>query len=91
MAGGLLFNPERAADPLAVAGAFAVLFLPYSLLGPFAGALLDRWDRRSVLIAANTARLLLVLGVAAALATGVGDVFVLCLALTVNGFSRFVT
>jgi len=91
LAGGLLFNPERAADPLAVAGAFAVLFLPYSLLGPFAGALLDRWDRRSVLIAANTARLLLVLGVAAALATGVGDVFVLCLALTVNGFSRFVT
>ena len=91
LAGGLLFNPERAADPLAVAGAFAVLFLPYSLLGPFAGALLDRWDRRSVLIAANSARLLLVLGVAAALATGVGDVFVLCLALSVNGFSRFVT
>lgn len=91
LAGGLLFNPERAADPLAIAGAFAVLFLPYSLLGPFTGALLDRWDRRSVLIVANAARLLLVLGVAAALAAGVGDVVVLCLALTVNGFSRFVT
>ena len=39
LAGGLLFNPERAASPWAVAGAFAVLFLPYSLLGPFAGAL----------------------------------------------------
>jgi MFS family permease len=91
LAGGLLFNPERAADPLAIAGAFAVLFLPYSMLGPFAGALLDRWDRRSVLIVANAARLVLVLSVAAALAAGVADVVVLCLALIVNGFSRFVT
>lgn len=91
LAGGLLFNPERAASPWAVAGAFAVLFLPYSLLGPFAGALLDRWDRRAVLIGANAARLVLVLGVAALLAAGARDLFVLCGALTVNGFSRFVT
>ena len=38
LAGAIHFNPERAADPWAIAGAFAVLFLPYSLLGPFAGA-----------------------------------------------------
>ncbi len=91
LAGGLLFNPERAADPWAVAGAFAVLFLPYSLLGPFAGALLDRWDRRTVLVVANAARVVLVLGVAALLAAGARDLFVLSGALTVNGFSRFVT
>lgn len=91
LAGGLLFNPERAADPWAVAGAFAVLFLPYSLLGPFAGALLDRWDRRTVLIVANAARVVLVLGVAAMLAAGARDLYVLCGALIVNGFSRFVT
>lgn len=91
LAGGLLFNPERAADPWAVAGAFAVLFLPYSLLGPFAGALLDRWDRRGVLIAANAARVFAVLGVATLLAVGARDLFVLCGALVVNGLSRFVT
>ena len=91
LAGGLLFNPQRAADPWAVAGAFAVLFLPYSLLGPFAGALLDRWDRRAVLIVANAGRLVSVLAVAALLATGARDLFVLCGALIVNGFSRFVT
>jgi MFS family permease len=91
LAGGLLFNPARAADPWAVAGAFAVLFLPYSLLGPFAGALLDRWDRRGVLIVANAARLVSILTVAALLAAGTRDLFVLCGALTVNGFSRFVT
>ena len=91
LAGGLLFNPERAADAWAVAAAFAVLFLPYSLLGPFAGALLDRWDRRGVLIVANAARVVAVLGVAGLLAVGARDIFVLCGALLVNGFSRFVT
>jgi MFS family permease len=85
LAGGLLFNPERAADPVAIAGAFAVLFLPYSVLGPFTGALLDRWDRRAVLVVANAARLVLVIGVAALLAAGAADLPVLCAALTVNG------
>lgn len=91
LAGALLFNPDRAVDPWAIAGAFAVLFLPYSLLGPFAGALLDRWDRRQVLIVANSARLVLVIGIAALLAVGAGDLAVLCTALIANGFSRFVS
>lgn len=91
LAGGLLFNPERAADPWAVAGSFAVLFLPYSIVGPFAGALLDRWDRRAVLVAANVGRLVLVVGVGVVLAVGASDLTVLFGALIVNGFSRFVT
>ncbi|MCK0175971.1 MFS transporter [Mycolicibacterium sp. F2034L] len=91
LAGAILFNPDRAAEPWAIAGAFAVLFLPYSLLGPFAGALLDRWDRRLVLIGANLGRLLLVLAVAGLLALGVGDLLLLSAALIVNGFTRFVS
>lgn len=91
LAGALLFNPERAAGPWEIAGAFAVLYLPYSLLGPFAGALLDRWDRRLVLVGANLGRLLLVLGVAALLATGATDRAILFGALVVNGFTRFVS
>ncbi|GJF13494.1 MFS transporter [Mycolicibacterium cyprinidarum] len=91
LAGAILFNPERAADPWAIAGAFAVLFLPYSLLAPFAGALLDRWDRRLVLIGANSGRLALVVGVGFLLAAGVGDLPILLGALIVNGFTRFVS
>src|SRR5215475_6050787 len=53
LAGGLLFSTDRAAGPWEIAGSFAALYLPYSVLGPFAGALLDRWDRRLVLIGAN--------------------------------------
>src|SRR5882672_10786228 len=91
LAGALLFSPERAAGPWEIAGSFAVLFLPYSLLGPFAGALLDRWDRRMVLIGANLARLVMMLGVAILLAAGAGEVAILCGALIVNGFTRFVS
>lgn len=90
LAVGLLFNPERAAGPWAVAAAFAVLFLPYSLLGPFAGALLDRWDRRQVLVCANIGRLLVVIAVSLELAYGAADIPVLLGALLVNGCTRFV-
>jgi MFS family permease len=90
LAGALLFNPERASSALAIAGAFAVLFLPYSLLGPFAGALMDRWDRRLVLIAANVGRVVSVVVVGICLAVGARDFYVLCGALVVNGLARFV-
>ena len=59
LGGAVLFNPERQADPLAVAAGLAVILLPYSLVGPFAGALLDRWDRRRVLLVANLLRAVL--------------------------------
>jgi hypothetical protein len=91
LVGALLFNPDRATGPWEIAGDFAVLFLPYSLLGPFAGALLDRWDRRGVLIGANLARLVLMVAVALVLAFGAGDGWVLLGALVVNGFTRFVS
>lgn len=88
--GGVLFNPERHADPLAAALGFAVLLLPYSVVGPFAGALLDHWDRRSVLLWANVIRGGLIGMVAVAIATGSPDTVVLIAALAVTGASRFV-
>lgn len=67
-----------------------MLFLPYSLLGPFAGALMDQWDRRWVLVGANTGRLALIAGVGTILAVGAGDVPLLVGALVANGLARFV-
>lgn len=90
LAGALLFNPDRAADPMAIARAFTVLFLPYSLLGPFAGALMDRWDRRLVLVGANVGRLILIAGIGTILAVGAGDIPLLVAALFANGLARFV-
>ena len=90
LAGALLFNPDRAADPMAIARAFTVLFLPYSLLGPFAGALMDRWDRRLVIVGANAGRVVLVAAIGVILAVGAGELPLLIAALLTNGLSRFV-
>ncbi|MDT8910471.1 MFS transporter [Amycolatopsis sp. PS_44_ISF1] len=90
LAGAVLFNPERAADPLAIAGGFAALLLPYSIVGPFAGALLDRWDRRKVLVAANLLRAVAILASAAAVGTGLSGTGLFSLALLAEGTSRFI-
>jgi MFS family permease len=83
------FSPERAATPEAAAAVFAVSLLPYTVVGPFAGVLLDRWRRRQVLLRANLLRAGLVVVVAALVAGGVVGVplYVLVLAcLSVNRF-----
>lgn len=90
LAGAVLFNPEREADPLAIAAGFTALLLPYSLIGPFAGALLDRWDRRNVLVVANVLRGLLILATAATVAASADGRVIFTLALIVVGISRFV-
>lgn len=90
LGGAILFNPERETEPLAIAAGFAVLLLPYSVVGPFAGALLDRWDRRAVLLWANLLRGSLILVIAALLIAGAGETPLLILALAAIGVSRFV-
>lgn len=90
LGGAILFNPERETEPLAIAAGFAVLLLPYSVIGPFAGALLDRWDRRTVLLWANLLRGSLILVIAALLIAGAGEAPLLVLALAAIGVSRFV-
>lgn len=90
LSGAILFNPERETDPLAIAAGFAVLLLPYSVLGPYAGALLDRWDRRNVLLVASAARAMLIATAAITLFVGVGETPLLVLALATVGISRFV-
>ncbi|EMD28026.1 MFS transporter [Amycolatopsis azurea] len=90
LAGAVLFNPERAADALAMAGGFAALLLPYSVVGPFAGALLDRWDRRKVLIFASLLRSFTILATAVAVGTGAAGIGLFSLALASEGVSRFI-
>lgn len=63
LAGFALFSPERQTSPGRVAALFAVLLLPYTLVGPFAGVFIDRWSRQRILVAANLTRAVLVLGV----------------------------
>ena len=68
LASVFFFSPERAATASAAAAAFAVGILPYTIVGPFAGVLLDRWRRRQILLVANAVRAVLVVGAAALVA-----------------------
>ena len=42
LASFVLFSPERQPNAVAAALAFAVVLLPYSVVGPYAGVFLDR-------------------------------------------------
>ncbi|SOD95499.1 MFS transporter [Blastococcus haudaquaticus] len=90
LAGTVLFNPQRAAEPADIAAGFAVLLLPYSLVGPFAGVWLDRWSRRQVLLVANVVRAGLVAVVAALVLGGVEGAAFYSAGLAVFSVNRFV-
>jgi MFS family permease len=85
----VFFSPERQTTAPAAAAAFAVILLPYSLIGPFAGVMLDRWQRRQVLLIANVLRAGLTLAVAWHVTSdSVGSLFVatVLLMLSLNRF-----
>ncbi|MGQ0625328.1 MAG: MFS transporter [Sporichthyaceae bacterium] len=64
LASYVFFSPERAGSAQSAAATFAVLLLPYTVVGPFAGVFLDRWRRRQILLVANLIRAVLVCVVA---------------------------
>ncbi|MEU6341259.1 MFS transporter [Streptomyces sp. NPDC046977] len=90
LAAYVVFSPEKQTSPAAIASAMAVLLLPYSLLGPFTGVLLDRWRRRQVLLYCNLLRALLSAGTAALMLLRVPDWLFYLSALSVTGINRFV-
>ena len=89
LASYVVFSPERAPSPGAIASALAVVLLPFSVLGPFVGVLLDRWSRRQVLAWSNFVRVALVAVLAVAVSANLRgpELFGLILAcLSVNRF-----
>lgn len=67
-------------DPTAVAVVSAAEMIPWVVIGPFAGAVVDRLPYRAVMIAADLARLVVLGLVALAIATGHSTVPVLAVA-----------
>ena len=56
LASFVLFSPERQANALNAALAFAVVLLPYSVVGPFVGTILDRISRQRAITYSNLIR-----------------------------------
>jgi MFS family permease len=70
LAGYVLFSPERQPDATSIAVVLAITLLPFSILGPFVGVVIDRVSRRQVLIFCNITRALVTFGLAVLVAAG---------------------
>ncbi|MFG3202337.1 MFS transporter [Streptomyces sp. NPDC048192] len=90
LAAYVVFSPEKQTSATAIASAMAVLLLPYSLVGPFAGVLLDRWRRRQVFVYGNLLRAVLAAATAALMVSRVPDWLFYVSALCVTAVNRFV-
>ena len=90
LASFVLFSPERQADALSAAIGFAVVLLPYSLVGPFVGPILDRVSRQRALLFSNLARAANLLVVAALVFTGQTGVVLTVFVLIAFGINRLI-
>ena len=87
LASFILFSPERQPDAKSAAAAFAIVLLPYSLVGPLVGTVLDRFSRQRIILIANLTRATLLLLITSLIrndATGVELTIFVLLAFGVN-------
>ncbi|ARU51366.1 MFS family permease [Cellulosimicrobium cellulans] len=85
----LFFSPESQGTAAAIAGAFAVMLAPFTIVGPFAGVFLDRWQRRQVLAWGNAVRVVITLGMAALMLSGGVSGWIYALGLAALSVNRF--
>ncbi len=85
----VFFSATTYPNPGAAATAFAVLYLPYSLIGPFAGVFIDRWSRRQILLVSALVRAALVVITALLVAAGSLGLPLYVSALAALGVNRF--
>lgn len=90
LASFVMFSPERQADPRAIATAFAILLIPYSVVGPFVGVFIDRWSRRIILARANILRVVTMVVLAILVANHSDSKTLAFFVLISLGINRFV-
>jgi MFS family permease len=90
LASFVLFSPERQANALSAAIGFAVVLLPYSIVGPFVGTILDRVSRQRALFFANLARSINLLVVAIFVFSGATGVALTAVVLIAFGINRLI-
>lgn len=83
------FNPTHMTSAAGVAAAFTVLLLPFTIVGPVVGPLLDRWSRQRVLLIGNAIRALLCTALAGLIMTGASLAIISVVGLVTLGINRF--
>lgn len=83
------FSPQNATTPTDIAVGFAVLFAPFTLIGPFVGPFIDRWHRQRIVLAGNMVRLAMVGMLVGAVVAGAPRLSLYVLALASLSVNRF--
>lgn len=83
------FSAQTFPNPVAAVDAFAVLYLPYSLIGPFAGVFIDRWSRRQIIVWGAVIRAVMVVAAGFVVLAGQTGLPLYVSALAVLGVNRF--
>ena len=86
----VLFSPARQPSAVSAASAFAVVLLPYSIVGPYAGVLLDRFSRRRIVQFSNLIRAADLLLVAMLINSGTTGIPLTLLVLIAFGVNRLI-
>lgn len=90
LASFILFSPERQASAVNAAVAFAVVLLPYSVVGPFVGTLLDRFSRQRAILFSNLSRSFTLLIIAFLMFGGYTGVEITVFVLIAFGVNRLI-
>ena len=90
LASFILFSPERQANALGAALAFAVVLLPYSIIGPFVGTILDRVSRQRAIAFSNLSRVITLSIIALLLFQGHTGIEITIFVLVAFGVNRLI-
>ena len=90
LASFVLFSPERQPSAVAAAVAFSVVLLPYSVVGPYVGVLLDRFSRSRVVALANILRALDLIIIAVLIHNGTTGIVLTLFVLIAFGINRLI-
>jgi MFS family permease len=90
LASFVLFSPERAPSAVDAAVAFAVVLLPYSIVGPYVGIFLDRFSRQRIVTLANIFRALDLIVIAVLIKAGATGILLTFFVLLAFGANRLI-
>jgi MFS family permease len=90
LASFVLFSPERQPNAVAAAGAFTVVLLPYSFVGPYAGIFLDRFSRQRIVQIANVIRAIVLIAIAILIKSGTTGIVLTLFVLVAFGINRLI-
>ena len=90
LASFVLFSPERQPDAKSAAIAFAVVLLPYSVIGPLVGTILDRFSRQRIFLFANLFRAMSLVFIGGLVRNGSTGVELTILVLLAFGVNRLI-